>query len=62
MEELGMKHTPHECRHFCATALDNAGIDDLTKKYILGHRTDTEITERYTHRTIEQLISAIDRL
>lgn len=62
MEQLEMSHTPHECRHFCATALNNAGVDDLTRKYILGHKTDVDITDRYTHRTIEQLIEAIDKI
>ncbi|MBP3463240.1 MAG: hypothetical protein J6K45_02015 [Clostridia bacterium] len=35
-------------------------IDELTRKYIMGHKTDTDITDRYTHRRIEQLVHAID--
>ena len=68
MEELKLPnpHTPHTTRHTTVTMLSNARgengepIDTLTIKYILGHKTDTDITERYTHRRIEQLVAAID--
>lgn len=35
MEQLGMKHRIHDTKHTTATALSNAGVDDLTRKYIL---------------------------
>lgn len=60
MEELGMNHTPHECRHTCNSLLANAGVDELTRKYILGHKTDSGINERYTHLHISKLVEAID--
>lgn len=68
MEQLNFPtpHTPHTTRHTTTTMLSNARgengepIDTLTIKYILGHKTDTDITERYTHRRIEQLVSGID--
>ena len=68
MEQLNLPnpHTPHTTRHTTATMLSNARrengepVDFLTIKYILGHKTDTDITERYTHRRIEQLVAAID--
>ena len=59
MQELGLDKKPHECRHTCATKLKNAGIDELTRKRILGHSTQ-DITDRYTHTSIQQLIDAID--
>lgn len=55
-------HLPHDGRHTCATALDNAGINRKIIQLILGH-TSTEIGERvYTHKTTEQLVKAIDKI
>lgn len=63
LKQLGMaQHRIHDTKHTTATALSNAGVDDLTRKYILGHKTDTDITDRYTHRRIEQLVEAIDKI
>ena len=42
--------------------LANAEVEELTRKYILGHKTDTGINERYTHLHISKLIEAIDRI
>lgn len=61
MDKLGLKKKPHECRHTTATWLKNAGVDELTRKRILGHSTQ-DITDRYTHTSIKQLIDAIDRI
>ncbi|MCI6232174.1 MAG: tyrosine-type recombinase/integrase [Selenomonas sp.] len=55
-------HLPHDGRHTCATALDNANVNRKTIQLILGH-TSQEIGERvYTHKTTQQLVEAIDRL
>ena len=55
-------HLPHDCRHTCATLLANADIDKKTIQLILGHSTG-DVTERvYIHKTIEQLISAINSI
>ena len=70
MQQLNFStsHTPHTTRHTTATMLSNARgekgepIDNLTIKYILGHKTDADITDRYTHRRIEQLVDAIDKI
>lgn len=62
MKKLGMNHLPHDCRHTTATMLDNAGVDRTIVKLILGH-TSTDVTERvYTHKTPEQLLSAINMI
>lgn len=56
------KHKPHECRHTCATWLDDKGANKLSIKRILGHAT-TDITDGvYTHKSIAQLKKAIDLL
>lgn len=60
MNILGFKHLGHDGRHTCATLLDNAGVNNIIKKKILGHSTK-DITEKvYTHKTIDQLIEAIN--
>lgn len=62
MKELGINHLPHDCRHTTATMLDNAGVDRTIVKLILGHASN-DVTERvYTHKTPEQLLSAINKI
>ena len=55
-------HLPHDGRHTCATLLDNAGVAKRTIQLILGHSAK-DITERvYTHKTIDQLIEAVNKI
>lgn len=57
-----MDHLPHDCRHTCATMLADAGVDKKIIQLILGHRSK-DITDRvYTHKTLGQLIEAVNRL
>lgn len=57
-----MNHLPHDCRHTCATLLANADVDKKIIQLILGHRSQ-DITDRvYTHKTLSQLIEAVNRL
>lgn len=51
--------TPHWCRHTFASLLHRAGTNPLTAKWLLGHSTDQDITEHYTHKTIEELVRGI---
>lgn len=62
MEASRCKHTPHECRHTCATWLDNAGANELSIKKILGHAAKGVTQKVYTHKSIQQLRKAIDLL
>lgn len=53
------KHTIHDCRHTCATLLDNGGANPVAKRRILGH-VDNDIDDRvYTHKNLRQLRKAI---
>jgi len=53
-------HKPHDGRHTCATLLDNADVSTKTIKLIMGH-SSKDVTERvYTHKTIQQLVDAIN--
>lgn len=59
---IGIKHRPHECRHTFATLLDNADINVKIKKLLLGH-SSSDVTEKvYTHKTIEQLKEAVEKI
>ncbi|MCD8331515.1 MAG: tyrosine-type recombinase/integrase, partial [Oscillospiraceae bacterium] len=62
-EALGCPEaTPHWCRHTFATRLHNAGADPLTTKWLLGHSTKGDVTNRYTHATIATLVKEIRKL
>lgn len=54
------KHTPHECRHTCATMLDNAGANETAVKRILGHASQGVTKGVYTHKSLHELKRAID--
>lgn len=62
MEVTRCKHTPHECRHTCATWLDNAGANDTAVKRILGHASQGVTKGVYTHKSLHELKRAIDLL
>lgn len=63
VEALGIPEaTPHWCRHTFASLLHRNGTNALTAKWLMGHSTDSDITEHYTHETIEELVSGIRKL
>lgn len=62
LDENEFKHIPYECRHTFATMLDNHNINAKIKKMLMGHASN-DVTEKvYTHKTIEQLRSAVNAL
>lgn len=61
MEKLEFEgHRPHDCRHTFATLMDNANANKLSIKRIMGHASPDITDKVYTHKTIEDLIEAID--
>lgn len=62
MEQLGLEHKPHDCRHTFATMMDNADANKLAIKRIMGHASKDITDKVYTHKDIEQLLIAIDKL
>ena len=60
MELSRCKHTPHECRHTCATLLDNANANETAVKRILGHASNDITKQVYTHKNLHELKKAID--
>ena len=62
LKSLPTKHLPHDGRHTCATLMDDAEVPLKIRQMILGHASK-DITNRvYTHKTIQQLIDAINRI
>ena len=61
VEAVGGEHTPHDTRHTFVSELDRLGVNKLTIKRIVGH-SDSDVTEHYTHKTIDELIAAVDLL
>lgn len=59
---LHMHHTPHECRHTCASMLDSSGANDTAVKMILGHARKGVTKAVYTHKTLHDLRKAIDSI
>ena len=37
MKLINAKYTTHDCRHTCATLMDNAEVNYNAKRRILGH-------------------------
>ncbi|MCE5342631.1 MAG: tyrosine-type recombinase/integrase [Eubacteriales bacterium] len=60
MDQLGLKHTPHECRHTFRSRLDSAGANKVCIDLMMGHKSK-EVGERvYTHKTIQEFRNAIE--
>lgn len=62
MEQLGMKHTPHECRHTFATLMDNAGANKNSITKIIGHTSYVTTSKFYTHKDKDELKKAISNI
>ena len=62
MERLNMDHIPHEVRHTFITRAKEADLNEYCLKLIIG-RNANDVTERvYTHRTIENLRTEIEKI
>ncbi len=62
MKIINAKHSTHDCRHTCATLMDNAEVNFNAKRRILGH-SDGDVTDTvYTHKNLKQLRKAINKI
>lgn len=60
MEAAKIKHTPHECRHTFRSRLDSAGANKRCIDLMMGHKSG-DVGERvYTHKTLDELRTAIE--
>lgn len=60
MQELNMKHKPHDGRHTFATLMDNAGANKVSIQKIMGHASQGITDKVYTHKNIDELRKAVD--
>lgn len=63
-EIIGTEHTLHDTRHTFISAAERSGLDanSIILKRIVGHSTSGNTTAIYTHKNIEDLIAAIDKV
>ena len=63
-EIVGAEHTLHDTRHTFISAAERSGLDanSIILKRIVGHSTTGNTTALYTHKNIEDLIAAIDKV
>lgn len=63
-EITGTKHTLHDTRHTFISAAERSGLDanSIILKRIVGHSTGGNTTAIYTHKNIDDLLSAIDKV
>lgn len=59
---IGVHHTAHETRHTFITQMTKCNTDRVALKRIVGHTTDSDITDHYTHTSIQELVEAINQL
>lgn len=62
MKLLKMNHIPHDCRHTFATLADKYNMNKLCRKLILGHAVQDMTDDVYTHKTLEELLEAVNLL
>lgn len=60
MKMLGMKHTPHECRHTFETQLDSAGANRKCIDLLMGHVSKDTGNRVYNHKTLEELKATVE--
>ena len=62
MKYLGMDHLPHDTRYTCATMMDRAGVNENSKKTILGHSKKGITNKVYVEKDLDDLLSAINMI
>lgn len=55
------EHTPHDTRHTFITLMTEAKVEDKIIKAIVGHKP-TDVTEQYTHFSLETLLEAVNKI
>ena len=60
MQDTGMQHVPHECRHTFRSRLDSAGANRVCIDRLMGHKSGNTGERVYTHKTLEELRANIE--
>lgn len=61
LQRFNMAHSIHDTRHTFISLMDAAGVNKTALKRIVGHKND-DVTESYTHKSIDELIAEIDKI
>jgi len=62
MQSHNMNHTPHECRHTFRSRLDSVGANRVAINKLMGHAGADTGERTYTHKTIDELKEAIEKI
>lgn len=62
MEDLQMKHRPHDTRHTCVSLLTEAGVDERIIRKIVGHKGQGVTEVVYTHIDLPSKLEAINKI
>lgn len=54
-------HSPHDTRHTFISMMTEAGVDPRIIKVIVGHKSK-DITEHYTHISLEAMLEAVNKI
>lgn len=60
MQQLNMKHRPHDTRHTCVSLLTAAKVDERIIKQIVGHKGQGVTQIVYTHIDLPEKLEAIN--
>lgn len=55
-------HTAHETRHTFITQMDRLNVNKVALKKIVGHSLKEDITDHYTHKSIQELVDTVNLL
>ena len=63
LAKLGLKKSPHSCRHTFSRLCESYGVREADRKRMLGHSFGNDITNGvYGHRTLEELRTEIEKI
>lgn len=64
LSDIGINtyHTPHDCRHTFVSLLGSAGVNQVCIDRLIGHASGSLTTRTYTHKSIEELRDAIEKI
>ncbi|MGI6663922.1 MAG: tyrosine-type recombinase/integrase [Christensenellaceae bacterium] len=62
IKSAGFDHTPHDARHTFRSELDRRDIKNTTINLLMGHSSGSIGERIYTHKTLDELRDAIDKI
>lgn len=62
MQLVSMEHLPHDTRYTCASMMDRVGVNENTKRTIMGHAKEGVTNQVYVQKDIIDLLQAINMI